>query len=144
MRVEFTITGEPQGKGRPRFSTRGGVIRTRTPEKTVIYENLVRLEYQRQCNKHFPEKAALSVEICAYYGIPKSVSKKKRAEMVNGSVKPTKRPDIDNICKSILDSLNGYAYRDDSQVVDCRVLKMYGEMPRVQVKIQEIGGNSIE
>lgn len=45
MRVEFTVLGEPKGKGRPQFSTYGGRITTRTPKDTVIYENLVRMEY---------------------------------------------------------------------------------------------------
>ena len=64
MRVEFTVLGEPKGKGRPQFSTYGGRITTRTPKDTVIYENLVRMEYQRQCGKaRFAEKAMLKVEV---------------------------------------------------------------------------------
>ncbi len=80
MRVEFTVLGEPKGKGRPQFSTYGGRITTRTPKDTVIYENLVRMEYQRQCGKaRFAEKVMLRVEVTAYYGIPKSASQKKEA-----------------------------------------------------------------
>jgi len=145
MRVQFTVSGSPQGKGRPRFSTHGGRVITHTPDKTAIYENLVRLEYERQCQgNRFSETAALSVEIFAYYDIPQSASKKQKQAMRDGLVRPTKRPDIDNICKSILDSLNGYAYRDDSQVVDCRVVKRYGETAKVLVTIQDERGENIE
>ena len=113
MRVEFTVLGEPKGKGRPQFSTYGGRITTRTPKDTVIYENLVRMEYQRQCGKaRFAEKAMLKVEVAAYYGIPKSASQKKRRQMLEGTIRPTKKPDSDNMLKSICDSLNGIAYRD--------------------------------
>ncbi|XZN30187.1 RusA family crossover junction endodeoxyribonuclease [Clostridium perfringens] len=41
--------------------------------------------------------------------------------------KPTKKPDVDNIAKIILDSLNGVAYKDDSQIVDLRIIKSYTE-----------------
>ena len=47
--IKFTIPGPPQGKGRPRFSRRGKFVTTFTPDKTVLYENLIRMEYQRQC-----------------------------------------------------------------------------------------------
>lgn len=139
MRVEFTVLGEPKGKGRPQFSTYGGRITTRTPKDTVIYENLVRMEYQRQCGKaRFAEKAMLRVEVTAYYGIPKSASQKKRRQMLEGTIRPTKKPDSDNVLKSICDSLNGVAYRDDAQVVDCIVKKLYSDVPRVEVCISSI------
>ena len=47
MRANFCILGEPQGKGRPRFSTVCGHVKPRTPEETVLYENLVKTEYRR-------------------------------------------------------------------------------------------------
>ena len=69
MKVKFTILGEPAGKGRPRFTREG---RTYTPEKTVSYENLVKLEYEQQCANHrFPDDAQLDVRIIAFYHIPK-------------------------------------------------------------------------
>lgn len=51
---------------------------------------------------------------------------------------PTKKPDIDNIAKSILDALNKLAYRDDTQVVTLHMEKHYAEDPRVEVEIEEI------
>lgn len=136
MRAEFSIPGPPQGKGRPRFSSYGGRVHTRTPEQTVLYENLVKTEYQRQCEDiRFPDGKAVSVEIIAFYEIPKNVSKKKRLEMESGRLRPTKKPDADNVAKVICDSLNGIAYRDDSQVAELTVRKFYGEIPRVEVWI---------
>lgn len=138
MRAEFCVYGEPQGKGRPRFSTVCGNVKTRTPEQTVIYENLVRTEYRSQSGKRFPDDAMLDVRIFAYYSIPKSVSKKKRQAMLDKKVRPTKKPDFDNIGKVICDSLNGIAYRDDAQIVDSMVRKFYSETPRVVVSIMDI------
>ena len=142
MTAEFTIYGSPQGKGRPRFSTIGGHVHTRTPDQTVIYENLVKTEYEIQCGKQFPDNAMLDVRVFAYYDIPKSVSKKKRQAMLDRKIRPTKKPDWDNIGKIICDSLNGVAYRDDAQIVDSMVRKFYSETPRVVVSIREVGGES--
>lgn len=138
MRTQFCIYGEPQGKGRPRFSTVSGHVKPRTPEQTVLYENLVKTEYRNQSGKRFPDDAMLDVRIYAYYSIPKSVSKKRRQAMLDKKVRPTKKPDFDNIGKVICDSLNGIAYRDDAQIVDSMVRKFYGETPRVVVDILSI------
>lgn len=139
MRAEFCIYGEPKGKGRPRFSTVCGHVHTRTPAETVLYENLVKTEYWQQVGIRFPDDAMLDIQILAYYAIPKSVSKKRRQAMINEEIRPTKKPDADNVCKIICDSLNGIAYRDDTQIVDCMVRKFYSDTPRVTVTIREIG-----
>lgn len=138
MRTQVCIYGEPQGKGRPRFSTVCGHAKTRTPDQTVIYENLVKTEYRNQSGVRFPDDAMLDVRVIAYYTIPKSISKKKRQAMLDHKVRPTKKPDFDNIGKVICDSLNGIAYRDDAQIVDAQVRKFYSDTPRVVVIITDI------
>lgn len=137
MQVKFTILGEPKGKGRPRFNTKTG--HAMTPKDTVNYETLVRMEYMSQCkNMRFADDAMLDMRILAYYSIPKSASKKKRAGMLEGTIRPTKKPDMDNVIKIIADSLNQVAYRDDTQIVDSQCRKFYSEEPRVVVIIKEI------
>ena len=138
MRAKFCIHGDPQGKGRPRFSTVCGHVHTRTPDETVLYENLVKTEYRQQVGVKFPDDAMLDVRIFAYYPIPKSASKRKRQAMLEKKIRPTKKPDWDNVGKVICDSLNGIAYRDDAQVVDSMVREFYGEDPKVVVTIEEI------
>jgi Holliday junction resolvase RusA-like endonuclease len=136
---EFIIYGEPKGKGRPRFSTVNGYVKTRTPEDTVNYENLVKLMYQKDCNEPMYEKnEPLVMEIDAYYSIPKSTSKKKLEQMTQGKIRPTKKPDIDNLCKIIMDSLNKIAYYDDSQIVQATVNKYYSKTPRVHVRMRTL------
>ena len=58
--------------------------------------------------------------------------------MLGGDIRPTKKPDMDNVIKIIADALNKIAYRDDTQIVDCQVRKFYSEKPRVEVMIQTI------
>ena len=142
--VSFIVPGPPVAKGRPRFSVRksqggGAYVSVRTPDKTVIYENQVKLEYREQTGGHrFDDDCMLEIVIEAYYGIPKSDSKKKRAAMLTGDIRPTKKPDIDNVLKAVADSLNGIAYRDDSQIVRAVVDKFYDTAPRLIVTITEI------
>ncbi len=143
--IKFTILGEPQGKGRPRFVTRYNPAtgtafgRAHTPENTIIYENLVRTEYSIQTkNYRFPDDSMLDMRILAYYGVPKSASKKKKALMLSGVLRPTKKPDMDNVMKVIADSLNQVAYKDDTQIVDAQCRKFYSDEPRVDVVIREI------
>lgn len=93
MKVKFSVYGEPQGKGRPRFSTVCGHTKTRTPDETILYENLVKTEYRNQAGFRFSDDAMLDVRITAYYTIPKSVSKKKQQAMLDHRIRPIKKPD---------------------------------------------------
>lgn len=138
MKVEFTIVGEPCGKGRPRFATVGGYVKTYTPKETVNYENLVKLSYRMKYGlERFGDTQPLLMCVKAYYSIPKSTSKKQRQLMLEKKIRPTKKPDWDNIGKIVADSLNGVAYRDDAQVVDAFVRKYYSDNPRVEVTITD-------
>ena len=130
----FTIFAEPTGKARPRVTTHG----TYTPKKTKEYEQLVQWEYRKQGGKDYGERQ-LQVEITANFQIPKSKPRNKRVEMLARQVRPTKKPDCDNIAKAILDALNGIAYHDDSQIVTLAVEKWYTpDEPCVIVTIKEV------
>lgn len=143
--IQFTVYGEPQGKGRPRFvarynpATQKSFGQAHTPEKTIVYENLIRTEYSLQTkNFRYPDDAMLDMRIMAYYGVPKSVSKKKKALMLEGKIRPTKKPDMDNVMKVVADSLNQVAYKDDTQIVDAQCRKFYSVKPRIEVIIKQI------
>lgn len=139
MRARFVVYGEPQGKGRPKFSKVGDHVRTRTPDQTVIYENLIKTEYRSQCNGlQFPDQAQLDMRVMAFYQMPSGVSKKKRQQMLDQKIRPTKKPDADNILKVVADSLNQIAYRDDAQIVDTQVRKFYSDRPRIEVLIRVV------
>lgn len=115
------VEGRVKGKARPRVFN-GRAI---TPKDTVTYENWVRVCYKEQSGEYL--EGSIRATITAYYKIPKSYSKKRVETIRNGEEYPTKKPDLDNIAKIILDSLNGIAYADDSQVVELTVLKRYTE-----------------
>lgn len=133
--IRFVVNGAPVGKHRHRSAVLpNGMIHNYNSKTNQDYEKLVRWEYKRQCpNIYFIGE--LEVIIDAYYGIPKSWSKKKRELALSDEIRPTVKPDVDNISKIVLDSLNQVAFDDDKQVTDLHIHKYYGEEPRVEVRI---------
>ena len=127
------IKGTPIGKARPRLSRYG----TYTPQKTKDYEEYVKLCYINKYNvKLAPTEKPLKAKITAFFEVPTSYSKKKKKELIGQP--HTNKPDIDNIVKIILDSLNGLAYKDDKQIVKLEVEKLYGEEAKVVLEIEEV------
>lgn len=136
--IRFTIPGEPVGKGRPRFSGGGQYVRTYTPKKTADYEGFVRACYNGVAKGFkFEDDKSLEMYIIAYFEIPKSANKKRTMLMQHNAIRPTKKPDADNILKIIADALNKVAYKDDSQIVAVAVEKRYALHPKVEVIIKE-------
>ena len=131
--IRFFVPGKPRGKGRPRFS--GG--RAYTDEQTRDYERLIGLAFRGSARGfRFPDDQFVSVAITQQMPIPQSASKAKRAEMVAGHLRPSAKPDVDNVIKAVLDALNGVAYKDDARVVDVHARKIYSETPGVLVEIK--------
>lgn len=139
--VVFTVPGKPQGKARARTKTNGV---TYTPEKTVLYENLVKTCFlESQPRQRWFNKEPLAVNIYARFSIPKSKTKREKTGMLQGYILPTIKPDADNIAKVICDALNGVAYADDTQVVRLTVVKEYvreDTPPHVTVSIDALLG----
>lgn len=126
------IPGKPFGKQRARVLRRGGSY---TPEQTVLAENWVRQNVIEQIGNLCLE-GPLSVRMLAVFAVPASWSKKKRAEALSGHLRPTGKPDMDNVAKLCLDALNGILWLDDSQIVEFTFSKVYGPKPEVQFTLQ--------
>lgn len=141
MGVTFRVPGKVKGKARARtyYDPRAGKHRSITPQGTVEYENSVRLAWNQLDEPGWFNGEALAVTIIAYYEIPKSTTRKDRDRIQNGKLHPTKKPDADNIAKSICDALNHIAYHDDSQIVMLSILKRYTEgAPYALVGIRDV------
>ena len=134
--MKFTIPAVPQAKGRPRFSTRGGFPRSYTPKKTRAYEQLVGWCALQARVPLFSGPVFIKAEF--YFEWPKGQHRKRKPK--EQEFMPVGR-DLDNLCKSLLDGLNGHAWRDDSQVV-WLVARKYrcaqGEEARTEVEISEV------
>lgn len=135
MIYEFEMLGDVVGKARPRMNTRTG--RAYTPTNTKNYEYFLRQWFIREYPNFTTIESRVKVTIIAYFGIPKSTSKKKEAEMLANIISPTKKPDADNIVKIVLDAMNKFAFKDDTQVTKLEIEKKYSRTPRIYVKIEE-------
>ena len=135
MIYEFEVPGKIIGKGRPRLNTNTGIIYT--PTKTKDYETLVEQYYLLKYPKINQLQGRLKVSILAYFSIPKTTKKAEINEMLENNISPTKKPDIDNIVKVILDSMNKFAFKDDTQITKLEIEKRYGLEEKVYVKIEE-------
>lgn len=133
--IAFTVPGEPQGKGRAKIVKIGGFSRMATPEKTVAYEGLVSMAAQQAMGGAKPFEGPCVLEVLAVFSLPKSATKKQRADAAAGIFRPTKKPDADNVLKAVCDGMNGVVWKDDVQAVDVRTIKRYGDTPGVQVRV---------
>lgn len=136
--INFSIPGQPQGKGRARIGRVGGFARMYTPEKTAAYEGLVaHAAHVAMAGRELMQGPA-SVRLELACQIPTSWSKKRQAAAIDGVIVPISKPDADNVVKAVFDGLNGVVWRDDAQVVSLSVRKRYAETPRVDVWIGEL------
>lgn len=135
--VIFTVPIAPYGKGRPRFMANGGIKRVYTPATTRAFESTFKLYARRAMHGRYPFDGALRVVIKAYFPIPKSYSKAKRLACEQGFERHTKKPDIDNVVKAILDAMNDTIYWDDKQVVSLAIVKLYASdgVGRIEVTV---------
>ncbi len=51
---------------------------------------------------------------------------------------PTVKPDVLKLARAVEDALSGIVYRDDAQIVDERLVKVYGEPARVEVRVRQV------
>lgn len=135
--IQVIVPGQPQGKGRAKIVKIGGFSRMATPQKTVAYEGLVAHAAHLAMAGAPLLECAVRVSMHLWCQMPVSMTKRHRAEVADGTRRPTTKPDIDNVVKAIFDGFNGVLWRDDVQVVELQVFKHYaGDAPRVVVNVE--------
>jgi len=130
--ITIELPGEPKGKGRPRFSAKSGTVYT--PPQTRSYEAQLKTVAAVAMRGQLPLDGAVGVNMHAIMSIPTSWSKKKQRQAVEDRIRPTTRPDADNLVK-MLDSLNGVVWSDDKQIVQLTIMKFYGLRPRMCITV---------
>ena len=132
MKIAFTIPGNPVGK--PRMTRQDKWIKRPRVMRYRAWCDMAKIAFKsawKVSNSFMGENDALIINITAYLPIPKSLKKQ-----IIGGQAHIKRPDRDNILKSVQDALNGVAYKDDRQVYDGRTTKLYSNNPRTEVEIE--------
>lgn len=137
--VSFRVDGDVVGKGRPRFArTRSGGVATRTPEKTKTYEGKLAYAAQQAMRNAPLIDSPVEMLISVTVAVTASWPAWKREAALSGDVRPTSKPDGDNVAKIVMDALNGVVYGDDTQVVSLTFSKVYGERPGLSCVVSEI------
>lgn len=135
MIYEFEVEGKVVGKQRPRVNMNTGMVYT--PNKTKDYEYLVQQSFKLKYPRFQEITGRVGIEIIAYIKIPKSTPKKDIEKMLEGEISPTKKPDIDNIAKSLLDAMNNFVFHDDNAVSKITVEKKYSLEDKTYIKVYE-------
>ena len=138
----FEMSGIPRGKGSVRFR----VARTRAgtyfpmpykDEKTDAYmKDLTRAAVRAMGNKP-PTDRPVAVTLHAFMPIPESWTARAKDDARIGAIRPTGKPDWDNIGK-MLDALKGVVWWDDAPIVDGRVIKLYADEPGLRIEVREL------
>jgi len=131
MSIRFTVPGDPVPQPRPRVSTRGGFARAYVPASHPVHAYRQAVAVAARAAGLSPSHETLRVEIFAEFARPKS-------HMNKGGIKATAptlpRPDVDNIAKAVLDSLQD-VIGDDTCVARLVVEKSYGPEARTTVTV---------
>lgn len=145
--LRLTVYGKAVPQGRPRFARIGAFVRPYDPKESRDYKQMVKDAVVRELKINHPDfkpyEHSVYVGMIFYRSIPKSFSKKKFAEAVAGTLRPTSKPDLDNTAKSILDALTGITWKDDAVISDLHLKKRYTDgMERVELLIKETNENA--
>jgi len=138
--LKFIIPGEPCAQGRPRFTNQGGFVKAYDPEKSRNYKSFVKYVATHEAQKQgwLYTELPLRVSVTACLEVPASKSKKFREAAYLGKEYPTKKPDVDNLFKTVTDAMSGILYKDDKQIVQANIEKTYSAPTRLIVEIEVI------
>lgn len=138
--VRIVVEGEPVAQGRPRFSTRGGVMRAFDPPESRAYKEMVKLMAMVRMSGEPMLEGPLSLSIKVFRSVPPSWSDKRKKMALAGEILPKTRPDLENYCKGATDALEGVVFKNDSQIVAHHEPfgKWYSDRPRMEIEVKEI------
>lgn len=133
----LVINLEPCPSPRPRFSSKtGGAY---MPKEYTLWKKRFLKEWLKHGIGKFDADVPLAVDLKFFIKPPKAIARvKKNQNILKAETwRVVKKPDLDNLEKSVLDSINGYAYADDNQISDLHSRKRYSMNPRVEILIKE-------
>ena len=135
--VTFKVDANPVGKQRARYVKRGNFVQTYTPEKTRTYETLIKDAAIEAMGASEPLETPVSLYLYIRVPIPKSYSKKRTEACLNGSEHPIRKQDSSNILKSVEDGMNLVVYKDDCQIINHHITKVYASQAGVDICVKE-------
>ena len=132
--VSFALAIRPRGKAAMRRDPRStGVYMSAADER---YRKAVALAARRAMGDRPPHSGAFDVAIKAEFALATSWSNKKKESALLGELPCTIKPDIDNCCKAVFDSLTGICIEDDRFAVSSHLTKSWASQDRLVVAIR--------
>ena len=135
MKIKLNIDIKPMAKQSFR-TTRSG--QKYLDPSVIKYRKAIRNMAIAQMRNQKAEKieGAVNMNIVYAFRRPQSLSKKERNEIDGGKTVPkTTKPDIDNLTKAILDALNGIVWKDDAQVAQINIQKIWSAKDQIEIEI---------
>lgn len=109
--TRFEVEGPVRGQARPRF----GRGRAYKGEADRAWEARILAAFLEAGGEQLAGPVRVQVDVWRRLPLGAPRREERRPDTV--------RPDLDNVCKSVLDALNGHAWKDDSQVVELWAVK---------------------
>lgn len=140
--IRIVVPGAPkawQRAGHRIIAPKGkkAFVSSYTPAQTRSEQGALKMFAAQAMQGRPPLTGALDLRFAAYFPVPPSWSKKKRAAALSGEIRPTKTPDADNLIKQC-DALNGVCFRDDAQITDAAMWKRFSDEPRLVIEIRRV------
>ena len=136
-KIKLTFDFPPVAQARPRATRFGRGVRLYDLEQVHVYKAQL-AESARFMYHGEPLTGPLVVTIKFYRAIQQSETKKRHRLKAQGTIRPTKKPDLDNYIKSTLDGLNGVLWVDDNEIVELHTGKYYSDHPRIEIEVEEL------
>ena len=133
----IVILGVPNPQKRPRFARMGRFVKTFDPDKSLkkdiiegftgqLPDTLISTPIRVEARFYFPHRTS-------HY--------RSNGTLKDKSFIKSTKPDLDNLIKFILDTLNGVIWVDDSLIVELVAGKYYDEKPRTELYIRSYEDN---
>jgi len=145
--ISFRVNHAPVSQPRPRarvMNLRGGrhtaTVYTPANDPVHAFREAIATAYCSQETKEPLSVLTGPVSLHLTILLPRTKAKTWKTRPMPREWKPKGRKDFDNILKAVVDSLNGLAWLDDRQVVDCHIWKLMAdgsEEPGVLIRIDE-------
>ena len=137
----LVVLGDPKAQGRPRATSMGKHIRVYDDPKSRKAKDTLAKVVQDQAPEELLD-CPLRVDLeffmprpKGHYGTGKNAGKLKLRFQ---GLHHTKKPDIDNLRKLVMDAMTGVFWRDDSLVCEGATVKQYSDRPRTEIYIKTL------
>lgn len=129
--IEYTLYLVPKATPRPRasFSSRVFYVKGASDHKKLFKRIIKDIDYKMiftPCEFY----------CTTYHPIPKTMNAVEQVLAELGYIRPTSKPDFDNLAKTYSDMIQGILLDDDAYIIKGVSEKYYSVKPRIEIKLR--------